>query len=211
MEEKRSDCVQRLSAVVQQQGCCSNPGSKAENQKMIQFYHNKRIDMLKLGCTLPNLKNNFLHKSIIRKFCPICDRDLCCKTRRKKPLYLPLNSIEKLCVIKHSSVCLKTKLIDCWNWCTQGFPIPNVSKYANRTIHEIKKLTPICRSLILDINNLATLMSFYLERGPECIIESFSHLKNRKKIDWFDVDGCFCDHCRVATTISAPVKMLEPS
>ena len=30
-------------------------------QKMIQFYHNKGIDMLKLGCTLPN--TTCLHKS----------------------------------------------------------------------------------------------------------------------------------------------------
>ena len=34
-------------------------------QKMIQFYHNKGIDMLKLGCTLPNLA----------KFYPFCEND----------------------------------------------------------------------------------------------------------------------------------------
>ena len=32
-------------------------------QKMIEFYHNKGIDMLKLGCTLPSLANICLHKS----------------------------------------------------------------------------------------------------------------------------------------------------
>ena len=32
-------------------------------QKMIEFYHNKGIDMLKLGCTLLNLANICLHKS----------------------------------------------------------------------------------------------------------------------------------------------------
>ena len=32
-------------------------------QKMIEFYHDKGIDMLKLGCTLPNLANICLHKS----------------------------------------------------------------------------------------------------------------------------------------------------
>ena len=32
-------------------------------QKMIEFYHQKEIDMLKLGCTLPNLANICLHKS----------------------------------------------------------------------------------------------------------------------------------------------------
>ena len=34
-------------------------------QKMIQFYHDKGIDMLKLGYTLPNLANICLHKSAI--------------------------------------------------------------------------------------------------------------------------------------------------
>ena len=52
-------------------------------QKMIQFYHKKGIDMLKLGCTLPNLANICLHKSTNYKFYPFCesDKDLCEKTR----------------------------------------------------------------------------------------------------------------------------------
>ena len=37
-------------------------------QKMIEFYHSKGIDMLKLGCTLPNLANICLHKSTDSKF-----------------------------------------------------------------------------------------------------------------------------------------------
>ena len=32
-------------------------------QKKIEFYHQNDIDMLKLGCTLPNLANICLHKS----------------------------------------------------------------------------------------------------------------------------------------------------
>ena len=32
-------------------------------QKMIEFYHQKEIDMLKLGCTLPKMANICLHKS----------------------------------------------------------------------------------------------------------------------------------------------------
>ena len=36
--------------------------------KMIEFYHQKEIDMLKLGCTLPNLANICLHKSTDSKF-----------------------------------------------------------------------------------------------------------------------------------------------
>ena len=52
---------------------------EAMMQNMIQFYHNKGIDMLKLGCTLPNLANICLHKSTNYKFKPFCesDKDLC--------------------------------------------------------------------------------------------------------------------------------------
>ena len=39
-------------------------------QKTIQFYH--KIDLLKLGCTLPNLANICLHKSTNYKFYPFC-------------------------------------------------------------------------------------------------------------------------------------------
>ena len=52
-------------------------------QKMVQFYHQKENDMLKLGCILPNLANICLHKSNNEKFYPFCetDRDLCQKIR----------------------------------------------------------------------------------------------------------------------------------
>ena len=44
-------------------------------QKMIEFYHNKGIDMLKLGCTLPNLANICLHKSTDSKLYPFAESD----------------------------------------------------------------------------------------------------------------------------------------
>ena len=44
-------------------------------QKMIEFYHNKGIDMLKLGCKLPNLANICLHKSTDSKFYPFTESD----------------------------------------------------------------------------------------------------------------------------------------
>ena len=52
-------------------------------QKMIEFYHNKGIDMLKLRCTLPNLANICLHKSTDSKFypCTESDKDLLEKIR----------------------------------------------------------------------------------------------------------------------------------
>ena len=44
-------------------------------QKMIEIYHNKGIDMLKLGCTLHNLAIICLHKSTESKFYPFRESD----------------------------------------------------------------------------------------------------------------------------------------
>ena len=44
-------------------------------QKIIECYHNKGIDMLKLGCTLPNWANICLHKSTDSKFYPFTESD----------------------------------------------------------------------------------------------------------------------------------------
>ena len=50
---------------------------------MISFYHDKDIDKLKLGCTLPNLANICLDKSTGSIFYPFTegDKDLLEKTR----------------------------------------------------------------------------------------------------------------------------------
>ena len=52
-------------------------------QKMFGSYHKKGIDMLKLGCTLPNLAKICLHKSTSAKFYPFTetDKDLLQKIR----------------------------------------------------------------------------------------------------------------------------------
>ena len=44
-------------------------------QKMIELYHNKGIDMLKLGCTLTKLANICLHNSTDSKFYPFTESD----------------------------------------------------------------------------------------------------------------------------------------
>ena len=50
---------------------------------MLPFYHKKGIDILKLGCTLPNLANICLQKSSSAKFYPFTetDKDLLQKIR----------------------------------------------------------------------------------------------------------------------------------
>ena len=44
-------------------------------QKLIAFYHDKDIDMLKLGCTLPKLPNICSHKSTDAKLYPFTEGD----------------------------------------------------------------------------------------------------------------------------------------
>ena len=44
-------------------------------QKMIEFHHNKGIDMLKLGCTLQNFALICLHNSTDTKFYPFTESD----------------------------------------------------------------------------------------------------------------------------------------
>ena len=44
-------------------------------QKMIELYHQKEIDMLKLGCTLRNLANICLHKFTDSYFYPFTESD----------------------------------------------------------------------------------------------------------------------------------------
>ena len=52
-------------------------------QKVIAIYHDKNVDMLKLGCTLPNLANICLHKSTNAKSYPFTEvhKDLLEKIR----------------------------------------------------------------------------------------------------------------------------------
>ena len=62
-------------------------------QKMVAFYHKKGIDMLKLGCTLPNLANICLHISISAKLYPFTETDKgCCKRFEKIWLVFLLSS-----------------------------------------------------------------------------------------------------------------------
>ena len=44
-------------------------------QKLITFYHNKTIDKLHLGCTVPNLAKSLRHKHTDAKFYPFTEGD----------------------------------------------------------------------------------------------------------------------------------------
>ena len=82
-------------------------------QKMIGFYHNKWIDMLKLARTLPNLSLTCLHKSLDSNFYPLTesDKDLLEKIRE--------DMVGGPCIVfKRKAVVDETFLRESSNLCT---------------------------------------------------------------------------------------------
>ena len=170
-------------------------------QKMVQFYHQKEIDMLKLGCTLPNLANTFLHKSTKEKVYPFCesDRDLCEKIREDMtggPLILFTRKavVDETFIRDSSNVCKSIVGIDAsqlypysicqdmpTGWYTRWEFDSDMQKFKTR--HNRSR----------NFENMV--MSYYQETRPECRTESFHTSGNQKKIDCFNVDG-YCNHCK---------------
>ena len=86
---------------------------------MIQFHHNKGIDMLKLGCTLPNLSNICLHKSTHSKFYPFTEseKDLLEKIRKDmvggpSVLFTRKALVDEFFIRKSSKLCKSIVVID---------------------------------------------------------------------------------------------------
>ena len=108
-------------------------------QKMIQFYHNKGIDMLKLGCTLPNLANICLHKSTNYMFYPFCenDKDLFDKIREDMTggpsIVFTRKALVEKTYIRNSSDFVDQSL----ELMQANFTFLNLSRYASRTVNEM--------------------------------------------------------------------------
>ena len=88
-------------------------------QKMIEFYHNKGIDTLKLGSTLPNLANICLHKPTDSKFYPFTesDKDLLEKIREDMVgspsiVFTRKTVVDETLIRKSSSLCKSIVGID---------------------------------------------------------------------------------------------------
>ena len=109
-------------------------------QKMMEFYHNKGIDMLKLGCTLPNLANICLHNSTNHIFYPFCgtDKDLLEKIREDMTggpsiVFTRKAVVNETFIRKSKNVCKAIVGIRCQSIVS----LFNVSTNANRTLHSL--------------------------------------------------------------------------
>ena len=191
-------------------------------QKMIQFYHNKWIDMLKLGCTLPNLANICLHKSTNYKFYPFCesDKDLCEKIREDMTggpsiFFTREPVVDEKFIRNSSNVCKSIVGIDA----SQLYPFSMCQDRPTGlyTRWEFEADMQKIKARHNRTQNFEKMvMSFYQGTRPECKIESFFTSGKQKKIDcfflWMDIVITVkqCSEQLDDTTTSVPAKKLVP-
>ena len=169
-------------------------------QKMIAFYHNKDVDMLKLGCTLPNLANICLHKSTDAKFYPFTegDKDLMEKIREDviggpSIVFTRKAVVDETFIRKSANLCKSFVGIDASQLYPYSMCQPMPTGLYRRWDFESETSRFITRqNTTRSFENMV--MSYFQRTRPECKIESFFTTSRQKKIDCFSVDG-FCSHC----------------
>ena len=170
-------------------------------QKMIEFYHDKGIDMLKLGCTLPNLANICLHKSTDYKFYPFfsSDSDLLEKIREDMTggpsIVFTRKAVANETFIRKSKSLRKSIMgIDAsqlypYSMC-QDMP---TGLYTRWDYDEETQKFKARQNRVQTFENMV--MSYFQATRTECKIESYYTTGKQKKIDCFSVDG-YCNHCK---------------
>ena len=167
---------------------------------MVDFYHNKRIDMVKLGCTLPDLANVCLRKSTTAKFYPFTesDKDLLEKIREDM---IGGPSI----VYTRQVVSDKTFIRDSTNLCKNFVGFDASERYPFSVFQAIPtdlytkweldsesgKFKPR-RNKTRSFGNMV--MSYFQRVRPQCEAESFFTTGTQKQNNAYSVDG-FCGHC----------------
>ena len=108
-------------------------------QKLLEFYHNKGIDMLKLGWTLPNRAKIRLHNSTTAKFYPFTESDKNLMEEVGEDMIGGLSI-----VFTKEAVLDDTFIRDSTNWCKSIFVIDAsqlgflyVSSNANWSVYEL--------------------------------------------------------------------------
>ena len=166
-------------------------------QKMIEFYHNNGIDMLKLGCTLPNLANICLHKSTDSKFYPFTesDKDLLEKIREDMVggpsiVFTRKAVVDETFKRKSSNLCKPIVGIDASQLYHYSMCQPMLTGLFTQWEYdsETKRFTAR-QNKSRSLENMV--MSYFQQSRPECKIESNVFTGRQKKIDCFSVDGIF--------------------
>ena len=164
-------------------------------QKKIEFYHQKEIDMLKLGCTLPILANICLHKSTDSKFYPFTesDKDLLGKIREDmvggpsivftRKAAVDETFIQKLTnLLCQSIVGIDASQLYPYSMC-QPMPTGLDTRWNNDSESQkfIARQNKTCSG-----ENMV--LSYFQQIRPEYMIESNVTTGRQKKIDCFSID-----------------------
>ena len=169
-------------------------------QKVIASYHDKNIDMLKLGCTLPSLANICLHKSTDAQVYPFTeeDKELLRKIREDvvggaSIIFTRKAVVDETFIRKSANICKSFVGIDAsqpyhYSMC-QPMPTGLYTRWNFNS--ETSRFTPR-QNKIRSFEN--KVMSYFERTRPECEIESFFTTGIQKKLDCFSVDG-FCSQC----------------
>ena len=169
-------------------------------QKMIEFYHNKRIDTLKLGCTLPNLANICLHKSTDSKFYPFTESDkVLLEKIREDMVGGPSIVFTRKAVVgetfmsKSSNLCksivgIVASQLYPYSMCQ---PMPTGLYRRWEYDSETKRFTAR-QNKSRSFENMV--LSYFQQSRPDCKVENNVTTGRQKKIDCFSVDG-ICYHC----------------
>ena len=169
-------------------------------QKLIAFYHDKDIDMLKLGCTLARLAYICLHKSTDATFQPFTagDEEIWEKFRENvvggpSIIFTRKAVVDKTSIRKSTNICKSIVGIDAsqlylYSMCQ---PMPT-GLYTRWDINsKTSRFTPR-QNETRSFEEM--IMSYFQRTRPYCKIESLYTTGRQKKIDRFIVDG-FCSHC----------------
>ena len=169
-------------------------------QKIIEFHHQKEIDMLKLGCTLTNLASICLHKSTDSKSYPFTesDKDLLEEIREDmfgspSIVFTRKAVVDETFIRKSTNLCKSIVGIDA----SQLYPY-SVCKPMPTGLYTRWSYVTESRKLIPRQNKTRSfekmVLSYFQQTRPDCNIESNVTTGRRKKIDCFIVDG-ICYHC----------------
>ena len=169
-------------------------------QKMIEFYHQKEIDMLMLGCTSPNLANFCMHKSTDSKFQPFTESDKHLLEKIREDMvsgpYIVFTRkavVDETFIRKSTNLCKSIVGIDAsqlypYSMCQ---PMPTGLYTRWNYDSESQKFMPR-QNKTRSFENMV--LSYFQQTRPECRIESNVTTGRQKKIDCFSVDGT-CNHC----------------
>ena len=169
-------------------------------QKKIVFYHNKGIDMLKLGCTLPNLANICLHKSTDSKFYQFTesDKDLLEKIREDlvggpSIVFTRKAVVDETFIRKSSNLCNSIVDIDASQLYSYSISQPMPTGLYTRWEYdsETKRFTAR-QNKSRSFEKMV--LSYFQRSPPDCKSESNVATGRQIKSDCFRVDG-ICYHC----------------